>query len=119
MDYTNLINEFLASLDEREMIAYNIAKSHLGTLFSLEKSNAYFEWCFMRACETGDLDFAKDMLRLHPGVNIFDGFMIACKNNKLHIAHWLFETHPNEKKKFQKVIKLLENDNIYVAHLFN
>lgn len=46
MDNNNehLINEFLASLDEKELIAYNIAKSHLGTLFSLDKSNAYLEW---------------------------------------------------------------------------
>jgi hypothetical protein len=44
MDNTQLINEFLASLNEKELIAYNIAKSHLGTLFSLDKSNAYLEW---------------------------------------------------------------------------
>lgn len=44
MENTDLLNEFLASLDEKEMIAYNIAKSHLGTLFSLDKSNAYIEW---------------------------------------------------------------------------
>ncbi len=36
--------EFLRSLDEKELIAYNIAKSHLGLLFSLDKSNAYLEW---------------------------------------------------------------------------
>jgi hypothetical protein len=35
---------FLASLNEKEMIAYNIAKSHLGTMFSLENSNAFLEW---------------------------------------------------------------------------
>lgn len=35
---------FLASLNEKEMIAYNIAKSHLGTMFSLEKCNAFLEW---------------------------------------------------------------------------
>lgn len=44
MNNEELINEFLASLNEKEMIAYNIAKSHLGTLFSLDKSNAYLEW---------------------------------------------------------------------------
>jgi hypothetical protein len=37
-------NEFLNTLDEKELIAYNIAKSHLGLLFSLERSNCYFEW---------------------------------------------------------------------------
>jgi hypothetical protein len=36
--------EFMASLDEKELMAYNIAKSHLGTMFSLEKSNAFIEW---------------------------------------------------------------------------
>jgi hypothetical protein len=35
---------FLASLNEKELIAYNIAKSHLGTMFSLEKCNAFLEW---------------------------------------------------------------------------
>lgn len=35
---------FIKSLDEKELMAYNIAKSHLGTLFSLEKSNAFLEW---------------------------------------------------------------------------
>jgi hypothetical protein len=27
-----------------ERIAYDIAKSHLGSLFTLEKSNHYLEW---------------------------------------------------------------------------
>jgi hypothetical protein len=40
----DLIDEYLHSLDEMELIAYNIAKSHLGTLFSVEKSNHYLEW---------------------------------------------------------------------------
>lgn len=35
---------FLATLDEKELIAYNIAASHLGKLFSLDKSNCYLEW---------------------------------------------------------------------------
>jgi len=35
---------FLSTLDEKELMAYNIAKSHLGTLFSLDKSNAFLEW---------------------------------------------------------------------------
>ena len=35
---------FIKSLDEKELMAYNIAKSHLGTLFSLDKSNAFLEW---------------------------------------------------------------------------
>jgi len=39
-----LSQEYLESLDEKELIAYNIAKGHLGTLFTLEKSNHYLEW---------------------------------------------------------------------------
>jgi len=35
---------YVESLDEKSRIAYNIAKSHLGTLFSLVKSNHYIEW---------------------------------------------------------------------------
>jgi hypothetical protein len=35
---------YLKSLTEMELIAYNIAKSHLGSLFTLEKSNHYLEW---------------------------------------------------------------------------
>lgn len=41
---TSLADEFLKTLDEKELIAYNIAKSHLGLLFSLERSNCYLEW---------------------------------------------------------------------------
>ena len=36
--------EFLDSLNEKERIAYHIAKSHLGTMFSLDKCNAFLEW---------------------------------------------------------------------------
>ena len=39
-----LQQEYLASLDDKEMIAYNIAKGLMGTLFTLEKSNHYLEW---------------------------------------------------------------------------
>jgi len=45
----DLIDEYLLSLDEMELIAYNIAKSHLGTLFSVEKSNHYLEWIKARS----------------------------------------------------------------------
>ena len=40
----SLCREFLESLNEKERIAYNIAKSHLGTMFILDKSNAFLEW---------------------------------------------------------------------------
>jgi hypothetical protein len=40
----SLSEAYLKSLTEMELIAYNIAKSHLGSLFTLEKSNHYLEW---------------------------------------------------------------------------
>ena len=43
-----LKQEYLASLDDKETIAYNIAKGLLGTLFTLEKSNHYLEWLQVR-----------------------------------------------------------------------
>jgi len=43
-----LEKEFLDSLNEKERMAYHIAKSHLGTMFSLEKSNAFLEWVKQR-----------------------------------------------------------------------
>ena len=39
-----LKQEYLASLDDKETIAHNIAKGLMGTLFTLEKSNHYLEW---------------------------------------------------------------------------
>jgi len=44
MDAESLSKEFMDSLDEKERMAYHIAKSHLGTMFSLDKSNAFLEW---------------------------------------------------------------------------
>lgn len=39
-----LVKEFLDSLNDKERMAYHIAKSHLGTMFSLDKCNAFLEW---------------------------------------------------------------------------
>lgn len=39
-----LLKMYLDSLSEKEMMAYNIAKQHLGTSFSLPKSNGFLEW---------------------------------------------------------------------------
>jgi hypothetical protein len=44
MDVEDEEETFIKSLNEKELMAYHIAKSHLGTLFSLEKSNAFLEW---------------------------------------------------------------------------
>lgn len=40
----NLLQEYLKSLNEKEMQSYLIAKSHLGSSFCLEKSNGFIEW---------------------------------------------------------------------------
>ena len=41
---SSLTDQYLNPLTEMERIAYNIAKSHLGSLFTLEKSNDYLDW---------------------------------------------------------------------------
>lgn len=40
----SLLQMYLDSLSEKEIMAYNIAKHHLGTSFSLPKSNGFLEW---------------------------------------------------------------------------
>jgi hypothetical protein len=35
---------YIASLSEKELQAYHIAKSHLGNSFSLEKSLGFIKW---------------------------------------------------------------------------
>lgn len=39
------IQQYLSTLDEKKILAYQIAKSQLGTSFQLEKSNDFLEWC--------------------------------------------------------------------------
>jgi hypothetical protein len=39
-----LQTEYLQSLSKKEVQAYNIAKSHLGTTFDLSKSIGFIEW---------------------------------------------------------------------------
>lgn len=39
-----LCKMYLKTLDEKEFKSYNIAKSHLGTSFQLEKSNGFLQW---------------------------------------------------------------------------
>jgi competence protein ComGC len=36
--------KYINSLDEKEIKAYEIAKTHLGTTFHLMKSNGFIEW---------------------------------------------------------------------------
>jgi hypothetical protein len=39
-----LEDQYLAQLDETQLKAHAIAKSHLGTSFNLKKSNGFIEW---------------------------------------------------------------------------
>lgn len=41
---TDQQNAYIASLNEKELQAYHIAKSHLGNSFSLEKSLGFIKW---------------------------------------------------------------------------
>uniref|UniRef100_A0A6C0BC69 Uncharacterized protein n=1 Tax=viral metagenome TaxID=1070528 RepID=A0A6C0BC69_9ZZZZ len=43
-----LVEEYLASMNEKEKIAYVIAKDHLGTSFNILKSIGYLEWLSKR-----------------------------------------------------------------------
>ena len=52
-DENVLKKRYVESLDELDRIALNVARSTLGSLFSLEKSNHYMEW--RSAQKTGGL----------------------------------------------------------------
>lgn len=41
---SNIETEYLASLSEKERMGYEIAKSHLGSTFHLQKSNGFINW---------------------------------------------------------------------------
>ena len=47
--------DFLDSLNDKERMAYHIAKSHLGTMFSLDKCNAFLEWAKERESKNPDV----------------------------------------------------------------
>lgn len=38
------LNKYVENLSEKELKAYRIAKSHLGSSFSLEKSKGFIDW---------------------------------------------------------------------------
>ena len=38
------MNKYIQRLSEKELKAYHIAKSHLGSSFSLEKSKGFIDW---------------------------------------------------------------------------
>ena len=39
-----LTEEYIATFDEKHKIAYEIAKSHWGMSYQVEKSNGFLEW---------------------------------------------------------------------------
>lgn len=41
---TTQIKEYIATFDEKHRIAYEIAKTHLGMSYQIEKSNGFIEW---------------------------------------------------------------------------
>lgn len=43
-----LVEEYVASMNKKEKIAYLIAKDHLGTSFNIVKSIGYLEWLSKR-----------------------------------------------------------------------
>jgi hypothetical protein len=47
-----LLEKYVESLTEKELKAYHIAKSHLGTSFSLEKSRGFIDWKNKNAAES-------------------------------------------------------------------
>jgi hypothetical protein len=40
----SLSHQYIKSLNEKELQAYHIAKAHLGSSFSLEKSLGFLKW---------------------------------------------------------------------------
>ena len=49
MDQQQKTDEFIKSLSAKDLKAYNIAKSHLGSSFSLEKCVMYIRWLTVQA----------------------------------------------------------------------
>lgn len=43
-----LVEEYISSLTPKEKQAYEIAKKHLGSLLTLEKTNHYLNWMSTR-----------------------------------------------------------------------
>lgn len=43
-DNNTMIEDYKKSLTEKELKAYKIAESHMGTLFQVEKTAGFLEW---------------------------------------------------------------------------
>ena len=41
----NPLDAYISSLNVKEKQAFDIAKDHLGSLFTVEKNNGYIDWC--------------------------------------------------------------------------
>ena len=44
MEPTITVEKYIESMTEKEKQAYQIAKEHLGSLFTIEKTNGYLQW---------------------------------------------------------------------------
>lgn len=44
MEPTIAVEKYIESMTEKEKQAYQIAKEHLGSLFTIEKTNGYLQW---------------------------------------------------------------------------
>jgi hypothetical protein len=43
-EVSKLVEEYIKSMNQKDYLAYTIAKEHLGTSFTVEKSVGYFRW---------------------------------------------------------------------------
>jgi hypothetical protein len=51
-----LLQEYVNSFTEKEKKAYDIARSHLGSSFSLEKSVGFIQWLKLRSADASVQD---------------------------------------------------------------
>jgi hypothetical protein len=51
-----LLQEYVNSFTEKEKKAYDIARSHLGSSFSLEKSVGFIQWLKLRLADASVQD---------------------------------------------------------------
>ena len=59
MEQESLTEQYLKSLTEKERMAYEIAKDHLGSSFELEKSNGFIVWTAKRTAKLNAKQTAK------------------------------------------------------------
>jgi len=59
MEPESLTEQYLNSLTEKERMAYEIAKDHLGSSFELEKSNGFIAWTAKQSAKQSAKQTAK------------------------------------------------------------